>query len=124
MPASQDLSALEPLQRRALELLVEGATIAGAARTLGIHRTTVHHWKRTQPAFRDACQKMLELRDDAFQENAIDLSLLATEALAHLLTSPETPPAQRLRAIQIALGPWNRRPLGAIHHDSSLPEGE
>lgn len=110
---SPDLSALEPIQLRALELLVQGSTVAGAARAIGIHRTTIHHWKRNNETFRQVLAGIFELRAFCFHEDLAELGSLATEALGSLITGVDTPAATRLRAIQLVLGDEVRRHLPA-----------
>jgi len=46
---------LTPTQITILQALSSGLSISTAAEAAGIHRTTVDHWCRTIPEFRDAC---------------------------------------------------------------------
>jgi transposase-like protein len=89
---------LSPVQVQVVEALTEGATVSCAARRAGIHRTTIHHWLRTNAAFKEAAQNaqveyIAELTDDMRE-----LSSLALKTLRNLLERQDTPPAVQLRA--------------------------
>ena len=45
---------LSPVQAQVIAALAQGRTATDAARDAGIHRTTIHHWFRTQPLFNTA----------------------------------------------------------------------
>jgi DNA-binding NarL/FixJ family response regulator len=51
--ANADLS---PAQAEVIAALAQGHTVTAAARDAGIHRTTIHHWLRHEPAFKAAVQ--------------------------------------------------------------------
>jgi hypothetical protein len=48
---------LSAAQLKVAVALAEGKTVTAAARQAGVHRTTIHHWLRTQPDFVRAAQE-------------------------------------------------------------------
>jgi len=50
--ASISDSGLSPAQAQVIKSLARGQTVTAAAEDAGVHRTTVHHWIRTEPAFK------------------------------------------------------------------------
>ncbi len=110
---------LTPDQHHILALLAEGNSITQAAEAVGIHRNTVRNWRRCVPAF--AREMEFAVREQAlvWHEQATELAPKAALELEKLLTSPETPPAVRLRAalaiLKIASQPATQ-PLRSIVH--------
>ena len=49
-------AALSPAQVQVLTELACGHTVTAAARRAGVHRTTIHHWRRHEPEFKTAVQ--------------------------------------------------------------------
>ena len=49
---------LSPVQAQVIAALAQGRTATDAARDAGIHRTTIHHWFRTQPLFKTAAARI------------------------------------------------------------------
>ncbi|MGO9239169.1 MAG: SEC-C metal-binding domain-containing protein, partial [Bryobacteraceae bacterium] len=93
-----DSQPLTPVQLRVAAALARGLSVTRAAAENGLHRTTVHLWQRTAPAF-DAA--VATFRAEAASHHTAELRALASLALAtlrNLLESPSTPPAVRLRA--------------------------
>ncbi len=93
-----DSQPLTPVQLRVAAALARGLSVTRAAAENGLHRTTVHLWQRTAPAF-DAA--VATFRAEAASHHTAELRALAALALAtlrNLLESPSTPPAVRLRA--------------------------
>ena len=110
---------LTPDQHHILALLAEGNSITQAADAVSIHRNTVLNWRRSVSAF--AREMEFAVREQAlvWHEQATQLAPVAAVELEKLLTSPETPPAVRLRAalaiLKIASEP-KIQPLRAIVH--------
>lgn len=110
---------LTPDQHYILALLAEGNSITQAADAVGIHRNAVRNWRRSVPAF--AREMEFAVREQAlvWHEQATQLAPIAAVELEKLLTSPETPPAVRLRAALVILkiAPEPKiQPLRAIVH--------
>ena len=47
---------LTPAQAKVIKSLARGQTVTAAAEDAGVHRTTIHHWIRTEPAFKIAVE--------------------------------------------------------------------
>jgi AcrR family transcriptional regulator len=88
---------LSPVQAQVIATLAQGRTITDAARDAGLHRTTIHHWFRTEPTFNTAFQEAQSEYVETLQDGMRDLAARAVETLRSLLDDPNTPPAVRLR---------------------------
>src|ERR1700682_2800421 len=88
---------LSPVQAQVIAALAQGRTATDAAHDAGIHRTTIHHWFRTQPAFNTAFQEAQREYVETLRDGMRDLAARAVETLRNLLDDPNTPPAVRLR---------------------------
>jgi hypothetical protein len=88
---------LSPVQAQVIAALAQGRTTTDAARDAGIHRTTVHHWRRTEPNFNTSLQEAQREYVETLQDGMRDLAARAVETLRNLLDDPNTPPAVRLR---------------------------
>ena len=86
-----------PEQREVLALLAEGASVTAAARVRAIHRTTIHHWMRRTPGFRDA---VLSAREEACarrREQLLDAAHAAIEYLHDTIKDKSAPHPVRTR---------------------------
>jgi hypothetical protein len=99
---------LTPVQAQVVAALAAGTTVIRAAAAAGVHRTTIHNWLRSSKEFRDAVEQARGHYDALIADRLNELSTVALDTLRQLLTSPETPPAVRLRAALAVLG----RPTG------------
>src|ERR1700694_5152718 len=90
-------ATLSPAQAQVIAALAQGRTITDAAHDAGIHRTTFHHWFRTEPEFKTALQEAQREYVETLQDGLRDLATRAVETLRNLLDDPKTPPAVRLR---------------------------
>jgi hypothetical protein len=91
------MSSLTSQQLEAIQALSSGLSATAAAATLGIHRTTIHHWTRTIPEFRDTLEAAKQAHIDLSRDA---MNALATPAIAilHQIIHDETaPPALRVR---------------------------
>jgi hypothetical protein len=88
---------LSPVQAQVIAALAQGRTATDAARDAGIHRTTIHHWFRTEPLFKSSFQEAQREYVTTLQDGMRDLAARAVETLRNLLDDPNTPPAVRLR---------------------------
>jgi transposase-like protein len=98
MPRELKLDAPTPQQKRVLAALTQGSTITQAATDVGVDRTTVHYWCRTQPAFRNALERAKEIHGEAVRDGLRVLSQSALAVIKGILDSDETLPVIRLRA--------------------------
>ena len=84
-------------QREVLTLLAEGASVTAAARVRGIHRTTIHHWMRRTPGYREA---VLSTREEACarrRESLLDAAHAAIEYLHETIKDKNAPHPVRTR---------------------------
>src|SRR5579864_4073459 len=89
---------LPPTQAQVVAALAKGQTITAAATGAGIHRTTIHHWLRTEPDFKTAVESAQRDYMSSLSDEMRELSALALAALRSLLEDPATPPSIRLKA--------------------------
>lgn len=90
-------ATLSPVQAQVIVSLAQGRTITDAARDAGLHRTTIHHWFRTEPELNKAFQAAQREYVETLHDGMRDLAARAVETLRNLLDDPNTPPAVRLR---------------------------
>jgi AcrR family transcriptional regulator len=88
---------LSPVQAQVIAALAQGRTATDAARDAGIHRTTIHHWFRTEPLFKSSLQQAQREYVETLHDGMRNLAARAVETLRSLLDDPKTPPAVRLR---------------------------
>jgi hypothetical protein len=88
---------LSPVQAQVIAALAQGRTATDAARDAGIHRTTIHHWVRTEPLFKTSLQEAQREYVETLHDGMRNLAARAVETLRNLLDDPKTPPSVRLR---------------------------
>jgi hypothetical protein len=98
MPANR----LTLSQHRALALMSAGATLAAAARSVGVHRNTIGKWLRSA-AFHDALEQARQQQILVWRQQSAPLASQAVAAVQAILSDPQTPPQVRLRAA-LAIG--------------------
>ena len=62
------MPSLTSQQLEAIQALSSGRSVTATAEALGIHRTTLHHWSRTIPEFRDTLEAVKQARIDATRD--------------------------------------------------------
>jgi transposase-like protein len=90
-------AGLSPVQAQVIEALAQGQTVSAAAEKAGIHRTTIHHWIRTEPAFKLAAETARTEYADELNDGLRELAIRAVLTLHDLLQDISTPPAVRLK---------------------------
>src|SRR6266851_5383093 len=88
---------LSPAQAQVIKSLARGQTVTAAAEDAGVHRTTVHHWIRTEPAFKAAAEIARTEYADELNDGLRELAARAVHTLHDLLQDISTPPAVRLK---------------------------
>lgn len=88
---------LSPAQTRVIAALTQGCSVTAAAREAGIHRTTIHHWLRSEPQFKTALETAQREYVATLSDEMRDLAARALQTLHTLLEDPNTPPAVRLK---------------------------
>ena len=86
-----------PIQEKVILALAEGSTITAAARSLAIHRSTIYKWL-ADPAFAEVYELARVTFRNTMGDQLEELAAAAVDTIRHLITSPDTPPAVRLRA--------------------------
>jgi hypothetical protein len=81
-----------------LSLLADGSAILAAADAAGVHRNTIHNWRRTSPPFQTACEALARERSLQWRDEIHSLAPAAIDTLRKTLTGPATAPGLRLRA--------------------------
>jgi hypothetical protein len=121
---------LSPVQAQVIAALAQGRTATDAARDVGIHRTTIHHWFRNEPAFKTSFQEAQREYVETLHDGLRDLAARAVETLRSLLDDPKTPPSVRLRtALAVLQRPrfpkqgWTL-PEGAAINNPSVSAGD
>ncbi|MBL8217580.1 MAG: SEC-C domain-containing protein [Bryobacterales bacterium] len=89
---------LAPKQMEVLQALSSGLSITAAAETAGIHRTTVHHWCRTIPEFRNTLDAVRQARADAVRDAMHELVAPSLVIITNILNDASNSPSLRLRA--------------------------
>jgi hypothetical protein len=92
------LPILSPAQAQVVTALAQGRSVTAAALEAGIHRSTIHHWYRHEPAFETAVEQARAEYAATLNDSMRDLAARALETLRNLLEDPQTPPAIRLKA--------------------------
>jgi len=90
-------------QQDVVARLCAGESITAAAHAIGIHRTTIHHWRRTNAQFALALADAQADRVTSWQQALASRTEAALVALDRLLSDERTSPSVRLKAIQLIL---------------------
>ena len=97
-PVSTVPSTLTVQQLDAIARLAEGQSLTDVAHALGLRRTTIHHWRRTNSDFALALSDAQQDLADTCQHAAQGRATQAWQALDRLLSDDRTPPSIRLKA--------------------------
>ncbi len=96
--ADRTSTDLTPVQAQVVQALAAGRSVSAAARGAQLHRSTIHNWLKDQPAFAAAVKTARESYRLELGDDLLDLAGDALQTLRSLISSPDTPPAVRLRA--------------------------
>ena len=88
---------LSPAQAQVIKSLARGQTVTAAAEDAGVHRTTIHHWIRSEPAFKVAAEIARTEYAAELNDGLRELAIRAVLALHDLLQDVSTPHAVRLK---------------------------
>lgn len=103
-PEATDFEELQPKQWQVIECLVGGQTVAAAAESAGVNRTTVWRWQRTDFAFQAAYNRC---RREAVAEINAQILSLAPRALKAVQQALETGDARVAILVLRGLGLLN-----------------
>ena len=90
-------------QLEALEALARGCTVTDAAKTAGVHRSTVHNWCTDITGFRAALRHSKTQTAQRIEDGFQSMATLALDTMRHLLESEKTPASIKLKAAQSIL---------------------
>ena len=98
MPELDYLTTLTPKQHKALALLAEGQSITSVAKACGLHRTTIHYWKRSNPEFAYTLHDATLENADHWRAASQQRAEAALALIDTFLADPKTPATVRLKA--------------------------
>lgn len=90
-------SIRHPKKREFLGAFAVTGTIAGACRTTGIDRQTVHNWKRKDPAFVEAFEEAKEVAIEHLENVARERAVAGSDVLLIFLLKAARPEVYRDR---------------------------
>jgi hypothetical protein len=132
------MSSLTTQQLQVIEALSSGLSVTAAADAAGLHRTTVHHWTRNIPEFRDTLAASKQAHIDIYRDGMNALAAPAITILRNIIEDETASPALRVRTalaiIKFVTTPEKTiapqetakaqqntaAPEDEIHHNSSL----
>ncbi|HXP88144.1 MAG TPA: hypothetical protein VN841_25665 [Bryobacteraceae bacterium] len=97
-------SILSAVQQQVVAALAQGCTITAAAARVQMHRSTIHEWLNTNPAFSAALAEARSQYAAQLGDEMKELSATALETLRTLLQDPQSSSAVRLRTALAILG--------------------
>ncbi|MBL8178352.1 MAG: SEC-C domain-containing protein [Bryobacterales bacterium] len=94
---------LAPKQVRVIEGILAGLTVTAAAEAAGVHRTTVHHWCRVIPEFRNTLDAVKQARIDSIQDAMQALVAPSIAILTSIVHDESQPLSLRMRTAMAIL---------------------
>ena len=91
------MSSLTAQQLQVIEALSNGLSITAAADAAGLHRTTVHHWSRHIPEFRDTLTASKQAHIDTTRDEMNSLAAPSITILRNIIEDESASPALRVR---------------------------
>ncbi len=91
------MHSLTSKQLDAIEALSSGLSATAAADAIGMHRTTIHHWCRTIPEFREALDSARQSRIDIVRDEMNELAAPSLAILKHTIEDESLPLPLRIR---------------------------
>ncbi len=126
------MQSLTVKQLEVVKALSSGLSATTAADVAGLHRTTIHHWCRTIPEFRDALEVAKQARIDIVYDEMNALVSPSIDILRHIIEDESVSPALRIRTalaiLKFVATPAKsatrkqQDPEAEIHHNSSPEE--
>ena len=122
VPISPDhAGALSAAQTKAALSLAYGGTVTAAADAIGVHRSTIYNWFKSDPNFKQAVEEIRRDRYERLNDQMRELESLALARLRRLLEDDSVPASVQLRA---ALAILNRPKESPVHEDWNVPRME
>ena len=120
-PPSTAVSALSLDQSKAALALARGGTVSAAADSIGVHRSSIYHWFKNDPNFKQAIEEVRSEWNERLIDEMRRLESLALLRLRHILEDPSVPAGVQLRA---ALTILTRLKETSVSPEWSLPRME
>ena len=105
VPTSPDpVGALSAAQTKAALTLAYGGTVTAAADAIGVHRSSIYNWFKSDPNFKQAVEEIRRDRYERLNDQMRELEALALARLRRLLEDDAVPASVQLRAALAVLG--------------------
>ena len=99
VPTSPDpAGALSAAQTKAALTLAYGGTVSAAADAIGVHRSTIYSWFKSDPNFKQAVEEIRRDRYERLSDQLREIEALALARLRRLLEDDSVPASVQLRA--------------------------
>jgi AcrR family transcriptional regulator len=92
------VGALSADQTKAALTLAFGGTVSAAADAIGVHRSSIYHWFKSDPKFKQAVEEIRRDRNERLSDQMRELEALALTRLRRLLEDDSVPASVQLRA--------------------------
>jgi AcrR family transcriptional regulator len=99
------VGALSADQTKAALTLAYGGTVSAAADAIGVHRSSIYNWFKSDPNFKQAVEEIRRDRNERLIDQMREIESLALARLRRLLVDDSVPASVQLRA---ALAVLNR----------------
>jgi AcrR family transcriptional regulator len=113
--------ALSAAQTKAALTLAYGDTVSAAADAIGVHRSSIYNWFKSDPNFKQAVEEIRRDRNERLNDQMRELESLALARLRRLLEDDSVPASVQLRA---ALAILNRPKLAPGMEAWNVPRTE
>ena len=122
VPSSPDsVGALSADQTKAALTLAYGGTVSAAADAIGVHRSSIYNWFKSDPNFKQAVEEICRDRNERLIDQMRELESLALARLRRLLEDDSVPASVQLRA---ALAILNRPKEAPGIEEWNVPRAE
>jgi AcrR family transcriptional regulator len=115
------VGALSADQTKAALTLAYGGTVTAAAEAIGVHRSSIYNWFKSDPNFKQAVEEIRRDRNERLSDQMRELEALALARLRRLLEDDSVPASVQLRA---ALAILNRPKEPSGREDWNVPRME
>ncbi len=92
------VGALSAAQTKAALTLAYGGTVSAAADAIGVHRSSIYNWFKSDPNFKQAIEEIRRDRYERLADQMRELEALALARLRRLLEDDSVPASVQLRA--------------------------
>jgi AcrR family transcriptional regulator len=113
--------ALSAAQTKAALTLAYGGTVSAAADAIGVHRSSIYKWFKSDPNFKQAVEEIRRDRYERLCDQMREIEALALARLRRLLEDDSVPASVQLRA---ALAILNRPKESSGREDWNVPRME